>query len=130
MKTQRIATSFLVFCTLTFGQTLCQRTSGKLFLLGGATSDSSSSIYNKLRLATNKEVPKIAVVISAAPSLAVGLSAYNEDEPSSLSYQSLFIRYGFEPTVLHLAIDNYELANSNDTALGRENIVKIRDADV
>lgn len=125
----QITTSLLLFCILTYPETLCQRTTGKLFLLGGATSDSSSSIYDKLRLATNTEVPKIAVVISAAPSLADGLNAYNEDDdPGSLSYQNLFISYGFEPTVLNLAID--ELANSNETPLGRENIEKIQNADV
>lgn len=121
---------FLVCCLVIFGQTSGQRTTGKLFLLGGATSDRSSSIYNQLRLATNKQVPKIAVCISAAPSLEDGLSAYSVDEQGSLSYQNLFISYGFEPTVLYLAIDNYWLGNSNATTLGRENIEKIQNADV
>lgn len=131
MKTQTAA-SLIVFYIINLPTTtvFCEPVAGKLFLLGGATSDSSSSIYNKLRLAANKEVPKIAVVISAAPSLAAGLDAYNVDEPDSLSYQNLFINYGFEPTVLELAIDNYVLANSNETALGRENIDKIQNADV
>lgn len=126
----RTTVHFLAFSILIFRETYCQRSAGKLFLLGGATSDSTSSIYNQLRLATNKEVPKIAVVISAAPSLAIGLSAYNDDESDSLSYKNLFIYYGFEPTVLYLAIDNYGLANSNVTELGRENIDKIQNADV
>lgn len=129
MKTQ-LTTCLFVFCLITLREIFCQRTTGKLFLLGGATSDSSSSIYDKLRLATNKEVPTIVVVISAAPSLADGLNAYYEDEPDSLSYQNLFIRYGFEPSVLNLAIDNYEVASSDETVLGRENIEKIQNADV
>lgn len=119
----------LVFFILILRETFCDPVNGKIFLLGGATSDDSSTIYNKLRLATNKELPKIAVVISAAPSLAIGLDAYNVDETDSLSYRNLFISYGFEPTVLELAIDNYELANSNATVLGRENIEKIQNAD-
>lgn len=129
MKKQ-LTTCLFVFCIITFRPVFCQRTTGKLFLLGGGTSDSSSSIYDKLRLATNKDVPKIVVVISAAPSLADGFNAYYEDDTGSLSYQNLFIRYGFEPSVLHLAIDNYELANSNGTPLGRENIETIQNADV
>lgn len=126
MKTQ-ITTGLLLLFISACRETQCQRTTGKLFLLGGATSDSSDSIYNQLRLATNKEVPKIAVVISAAPNLNVGLDAYYIDD-NGLSYQNLFIRYGFEPTVLNLAIN--ELANSNETENGRENIEKIQDADV
>lgn len=124
------ANFLLIFCILILRETFSEPVNGKLFLLGGATSDTSSSIYNKLRLATNKAVPKIAVVISAAPSLADGLNAYNVNETNSLSYQSLFISYGFEPTVLELAIDNYEQANSYETTLGRENIEKIQNADV
>ncbi|XP_037049004.1 cyanophycinase-like [Bradysia coprophila] len=122
--------SLLVFCILILRETFCDPVNGKIFLLGGATSDSSISIYNQLRLATNKEAPSIAVVISAAPSLADGLDAYNVNETGSLSYRDLFIRYGFQPTVLELAIDNYEVANSYETPLGRENIEKIQNADV
>lgn len=121
---------FLTFYIFTLRELFCEPIAGKLFLLGGATSDDSRSIYDKLRLATNKEQPNIAVVISAAPSLADGLEAYNVDEDGSLSYRSLFLSYGFVPTVLNLAIDNYNLANSNETILGRENIEKIENADV
>ncbi|KAJ6645247.1 Cyanophycinase [Pseudolycoriella hygida] len=106
-----------------------QRTTGKLFLLGGATSDDSSSIYNAIREATEVLHPKIAVVISAAPSLEDGLDAYFVSEPGWKSYEQLFIDYGFDPSVVYLAIDNYEGANSNTTTLGRENIEKIRSAD-
>ena len=105
-------------------------TDGKLFLLGGATKDSSRNIYEALKASTGKPSPKIAVVISAASSLAIGLEAYYETIEDSLSYQQLFTDYGFQPSVVMLAIDNYEQASSSLSELGRENIEKIRNADV
>jgi hypothetical protein len=105
-------------------------TDGKLFLIGGATKDSSYEIYEALRESTGKPVPNIAVVISGAGSLKVGLEAYYDPLETSMSYQQLFTQYGFEPSVVLLAIDNYAVGSSSLTDLGRENIAKIRNADV
>jgi cyanophycinase len=101
----------------------------KIFLLGGATSDSTNSIYDALRESTGKIRPSIAVVISAAPSLADGLDAYYVPD-STKSYEQLFTDYGFIPSVVRLAMDNYAVARTSDTALGRENINLIANADV
>ncbi|CAL8109710.1 unnamed protein product [Orchesella dallaii] len=105
-------------------------TTGKVFLLGGATDDSSSSIYNALRESTGKVKPTIAVVISAASSLAVGLEAYYEPDEVSKSYEQLFTDYGFQPSVVLLAMDNYETGANASTVLGAQNIEIIRNADV
>lgn len=128
-KNLKVIVYFLCIFLL-FELTISQQTSGKLFLLGGATSDTSSNIYLALRQATDQLFPKIAVAISAAASLSDGLSAYYDSEPDSKSYEQLFTDYGFIPTVIHLAIDNYQMGSSNATSLGRENIEKIRNADI
>jgi hypothetical protein len=109
---------------------LVEFTSGKVFLLGGAMGDNTASVYNALREATGVESPRIAVAISAAPSLEDGLSAYYVDEPGSVSYENLFTMYGFVPEVLQLAIDNYGEGNSNRTELGQRNIEIVTDVDV
>jgi hypothetical protein len=109
---------------------LFQYSSGKVFLIGGATKDSSASIYNALREATGKETPRIAVAISAAASLVDGLEAYYEDIPDSLSYENLFKMYGFIPDVIELAVDNYQTACSAASSLGQKNIEIVRNADV
>lgn len=98
--------------------------------MGGATDDNTATIYNALREATGKTRPNIVVAISAAPSLAVGLEAYNVSEPGSLSYHQLFVNYGFNPDVLYLAIDNYVEGNSANTTLGARNIAVVESADV
>jgi len=105
-------------------------TSQKIFLLGGATKDDSSDIYNGLRLATGIGSPKIAVAISGASSLAVGKEAYFDTIPGSLSYEELFKFYGFQPSLIELAIDNFENASSSATELGRANIALVEQADV
>ncbi|ODN02632.1 Cyanophycinase [Orchesella cincta] len=105
-------------------------TTGKVFLLGGATDDKSSSIYNALRKSTGKVNPTIAVVISAASSLAVGLEAYYEPDEVSKSYEQLFTDYGFQPSVVLLAQDNYNEGGNVSTQLGAQNIEIIRNADV
>src|SRR5271156_4705708 len=88
MEPHRVVSVLLSFCMLVSSglHARAQTSSGKVFLLGGATDDSSSSIYNALREATGKSNPTIAVAVSAAPSLQDGLEAYIISEPDSLSY--------------------------------------------
>jgi len=112
------------------GPCSAQYSTGKVFLYGGALGDMTSTIFTSLKNSTGKENPTIAVAISAAGSLEVGLEAYYIDEPGSWSYERLFTFYGFQPSVIRLAIDNYVEASTNQTQLGRENIDIVRQADV
>lgn len=63
-------------------------------------------------------------------SLAIGLEAYYIDDPGSWSYERLFTFYGFQPSVLQLARDNWEEGASNSTSLGQANIRLVEAADV
>ena len=131
MEFSHFSLMLLVLCTLSCVSlhALAQTSSGKVFLLGGATDDDSANIYNALREATGKPNPTIAVAVSAAPSLQDGLEAYIITEPNSLSYHDLFVRYGFRPSVLHLAVDNYAEGSSASTTVGARNIAVVEAAD-
>jgi len=86
--------------------------SQKLFLLGGHVDD-ANPVWKDLYKLTKKEQPVIAVAISGASSLEVGLEAYNLPDETHQSYKDLFLSYGFQPKLIELAIDNYETAAKN-----------------
>ncbi|MNX39444.1 Cyanophycinase precursor [compost metagenome] len=92
-------------------------TPGAILLAGGALQDGNqdlwAALYRHVREASGKERPRVAVFGSARPSLAKAREAFEQDGPDSLSYGSLFRRYGFDPVFVPVAIDNYRDAASS-----------------
>lgn len=90
---------------------------GSVLLAGGALQDENrplwTALYQHVRLSSGKERPRIAVFGSARPSLAKARDAFEQDAPQSLSYGSLFRRYGFDPVFVPVAIDNFRTAASD-----------------
>lgn len=70
------------------------------------------------------------MITSAAPSEADGNNAYEKDLSSSLSYQHLFMKYGFSPKHVSVHIDNYGRAANIETSEGKYNLELIQKADV
>lgn len=101
---------------------------GAVLLAGGALQDGNQdlwgALYRHVRAASGKERPRVAVFGSARPSLATAREAFEQDGPTSLSYGSLFRRYGFEPDFVPVAIDNYR-----DAAQDPRNVALVDGAD-
>lgn len=92
---------------------------GTVVLAGGGLSDENRALWEALYQATRRtsgsERPRIAVIGSGRPSLAIAAQAYYEDEGGHLSYQNLFRRYGFDPVFVPIAIDTYRAAATDPT---------------
>ncbi|NLP52939.1 cyanophycinase [Bacillus sp. RO1] len=81
--------------------------SGKVFLIGGALSDSNAEVFNALKTAAGGQNPKIAVLTTGAYDHQAAYDAFHVDITGSLSYQNLFSSYGFQPVWVPISIDNY-----------------------
>jgi cyanophycinase len=127
---------------------------GKLFLSGGAYSDTNTDLFvNGLRKATGRDVnftpninstsncgtnwsttacPRVAVITASKESYAVGLDAFQNDIPSPLKrgYYNLFQTHGFSPKHITAHVDNYTVHSSSSTTQGQANIALINQADV
>lgn len=131
----------LIICTVLSTKLVV---ASELFLMGGAIDDNNSNIYNALAKATGKiaepnqcsddwtktTCPKIAIVTSAAADKATGDDIFNNDEPDSLSYKSLYSKYGFSVKHISAHIDNYQQTTNPNTLEGKLNKTILEQADV
>jgi cyanophycinase len=123
----------------------------KLYLMGGAVSESNYAIYQGLRRAAGRDssldprsvsscsynwrttrCPRVAVVTSAAIDSTAGNQAYASSDPLSgaLSYQALFQKHGFSPKHVSLHVDNADTAAYDGSREGDANLALIEQADV
>jgi len=107
-----------------------QFSNGKVFIIGGALADNTASIFNAMKEATGKSSPKVAVAISGSASLADGEISYYEPAGDLKSYEQIFKDYGFEPFLIQLATDNYEVASSSQSVMGARNVEIVQNADL
>ncbi len=142
---------------LLLGLASAPASAGKLFLSGGAYSDTNTDLFvNGLRKATGRDAafvpninstancgtnwtttacPRIAVITAAKDSYATGLDAFNNDIPatstSSLKrgYYKLFQTHGFSPKFITAHVDNYGVHSSASTTQGQANIAILNQAD-
>lgn len=97
-------------------------TGGMVMLVGGGLKDDNRDLWEAMHRhaaeASGKSRPRVAVFGTARPSLAKARESYELDGPGSLSYKSVFERYGFAPAFVPIAIDNHRTA-AHDPALVR-----------
>lgn len=133
-----IAISLIISLLITASSSL------KLFLIGGACNENSTLVFGQLASTIPSRppqpnlcdqdwdttiCPRIAVVTSAAENEAAGNDAYSNDS-ESLSYKTMFLRYGLAPKHVTIHRDNYKVHGNILTPEGKANLEILQQADI